>query len=93
MAEDANIEFEIRENTATGTLDSGNAGIMDLADRNDGEPPVVNRLAYWTVPRNDGFVIMPNNVEAYHRGPHPFEHNNTTGFVIRTLDFNSNDAA
>ena len=34
-----------------------------------GDPVVIKNLKYWGAPRNDGFVLMPNEVEAYRVGP------------------------
>jgi hypothetical protein len=31
---------------------------------NTDEPVVIHNLKYWGTPRNDGFVMMPNDVEA-----------------------------
>ena len=56
------------------------------------EPVVMKNLKYWGAPRNDGFVMMPNEVEAYRAGDKPFEFKGTNGFMI-TLDINSKDAA
>jgi len=42
------------------------------------------------VPRNDGFVLMPNEVEAYRAGPKAFEFKGTNGFLI-TIDLTSKD--
>jgi len=44
------------------------------------------------VPRHDGFVLMPNEVEAYRTGPNAFEYRGTNGFMI-TWDMGSKDLA
>ena len=54
------------------------------------EPVVIHNLRYWGAPRNDGFVMMPNDVEAYRSGPDAFEFKGTNGFMI-TVDMNSKD--
>jgi hypothetical protein len=54
------------------------------------EPVVVRNLKYWGAPRNDGFVMMPNEVEAYRAGPNAFEFKGSNGFMI-TVDLNSKD--
>jgi uncharacterized protein DUF1326 len=54
------------------------------------EPVVIRNLRYWGAPRNDGFVMMPNDVEAYRTGPNAFEFKGTNGFLI-TVDLNSKD--
>ena len=54
------------------------------------EPVVIRNLRYWGAPRNDGFIMMPNEVEAYRTGPNAFEFKGTNGFMI-TVDLNSKD--
>jgi uncharacterized protein DUF1326 len=54
------------------------------------EPVVIRNLKYWGAPRNDGFIMMPNDVEAYRTGPNAFEFKGTNGFMI-TVDLNSKD--
>jgi hypothetical protein len=56
------------------------------------EPIVIKNLKYWGAPRNDGFVLMANEVEAYRAGDKSYEFKGTNGFMI-TLDMNSNDVA
>ncbi len=54
------------------------------------EPVLIRNLRYWGAPRNDGFVMMPNDVEAYRAGPNAFEFKGSNGFMI-TVDMNSKD--
>jgi hypothetical protein len=80
--------------TAVALLDGGKTGEVRLK-RFPGmtnEPVVVKNLRYWGAPRNDGFVMMPNDVEAYRVGPNAFEFKGTNGFML-TLDMNSKDMA
>jgi hypothetical protein len=56
------------------------------------DPVVIKNLKYWGAPRNDGFVLMPNKVEAYHAGDKPFEFKGTNGFTI-TFDITSKDVS
>jgi hypothetical protein len=56
------------------------------------EPIVIRNMKYWGAPRNDGFVLMQNEVEAYRGGDKPFEYKGTNGFMI-TFDINSKDVA
>ena len=75
-------------------LDGGKTGEVRLK-RFEGmtpEPIVIKNLKYWAAPRNDGFVLMPNQVEAYRTGPNAFEYNGTNGFMI-TIDMTSKDFA
>lgn len=51
---------------------------------------VIKNLKYWGAPRNDGFVLMPNSVEAVRVGDKPYEYKGTNGFMI-TIDINSKD--
>ena len=53
---------------------------------------VINNLKYWGTKRNNGFVLMPNTVEAWHEGTDPFEFKGTNGFMI-TFDIASKDVA
>jgi hypothetical protein len=57
---------------------------------NTNDPVVIKNLKYWGVPRNDGFVLMPNKVEAYRVGDKPFEYKGSNGFMI-TFDIKSTD--
>ena len=55
------------------------------------EPVVIRNLPYWGAKRNDGFVMMPNDVEAYRTGPNAFEFKGTNGFMI-TIDIDADSA-
>jgi Protein of unknown function (DUF1326) len=55
------------------------------------QPVVIKNLKYWGAPRHDGFILMPNVVEAYRAGDKPFEFKGTNGFMI-TLDIDSKTA-
>jgi hypothetical protein len=92
---EANIDtWTFDKDTAHATMDGGKSAEVKLK-RNPGmtsEPVVIKNLKYWGVPRNDGFVLMPNEVEAYRVGEKAFEFKGTNGFMI-TLDMNSNDLA
>ena len=59
---------------------------------NTDDPIVIKNLKYWGAPRNDGFVLMQNSVEAYKAGDKAFEFKGTNGFMI-TFDINSKDVA
>ena len=54
------------------------------------EPAVLKNVKYWGTPRNDGFVMMPNDLEAYRKGPNAFEYKGANGFVL-TFDMTSKD--
>ena len=55
------------------------------------EPVVIKNLKYWGAPRNDGFIMMPNSIEAVRAGDKPFEFKGTNGFMI-TIDIDSKTA-
>lgn len=89
---DAPIEWSVTGSRAEARLDGGKAGVIEL-NRFAGMTPekvVIRNLRYFGAPRNTGFVLMPNDVEAYRRGPKPFEYTGTTGFMI-TYDITSKD--
>jgi hypothetical protein len=89
---DAPIEWTASKDRAVAKLDGGKGGEVILA-RNQGmtsEPIVISNLKYWGAPRNDGFVLMQNEVEAYRLGDKAFEYKGTNGFMI-TVDMNSKD--
>ncbi len=92
IADDAQMEWEVSKDKAKATLDKGKVAEVIL-NRNPGmsdEPVVIQNLRYWGAPRHDGFVLMPNEVEAYRAGDKAFEYKGTNGFMI-TVDMNSDD--
>jgi uncharacterized protein DUF1326 len=54
------------------------------------QPVVIRNLRYWGAPRNDGFIMMPNEIQTYRVGPNAFEFKGTNGFMI-TVDLNAKD--
>jgi len=92
VAQDANMTWAATRDHAEAKLGDGKAGQVTL-NKFQGmtdEPIVLKNLKYWGVPRNDGFLMMPNEVEAYRAGDKPFEFKGTNGFMI-TIDINSKD--
>jgi len=92
---DQPIEWTADKDRATAKMNGGKAGEVTLKryPGNTDQPIVINNLRYWGVPRNEGFVLMPNEVEAFRavpEGKQPFEFKGTNGFMI-TFDMNSND--
>jgi hypothetical protein len=84
--------WEINNDSAYATLDGGKTAIIELR-RFQGitnEPVIIRNLRYWAAPRNEGFVLMPTQVQAYRLGPKAFEFKGTSGFLL-TFDVNSND--
>jgi len=94
VGKDMPIEWTAGKDRSVAKLDGGKAGEVVLK-KNQGmsdEPIVIKNLRYWGAPRNDGFVLMPNEVEAYRVGPNAFEYKGTNGFLI-TVDMNDKDVA
>jgi hypothetical protein len=58
---------------------------------NPAEPTVMKNLKYFGARTNDGFVMMPNVVEAYRVGDKAFEFKGTNGFMV-TMDVDSKTA-
>jgi hypothetical protein len=93
-AEGAIDVWEATKDMARATLDGGKTAEIRLK-RFPGmsdDPIVIKNLRYWGAPRNDGFVLMPNEVEAYRAGDKAFEYRNSNGFMI-TVDIASTDVA
>jgi len=94
FAEGSIDKWEYNKDAAHALLDGGRTGEVKLA-RFQGmtsDPVVIHNLKYWGAPRNDGFVMMPNVVEAYRTGEKAFEFKGTNGFML-TLDISSKDIA
>ena len=90
---DAPVEWNGGKDRAVARLDGGKAGEIVLAHNPTAmspEPTVIKNLKYFAAPRNDGFVLMPAEVEAYRRGDNQFEYKGTNGFMI-TVDVTSKD--
>jgi uncharacterized protein DUF1326 len=94
VANDAQMEWKAGKEKAEARMDGGKTGevVLKKFEGMTSAPVVIKNLKYWGVPRNDGFVMMPNEVEAYRAGDKPFEFKGTNGFMI-TFDINSKDVA
>ncbi|MEK7824641.1 MAG: DUF1326 domain-containing protein [Candidatus Eisenbacteria bacterium] len=91
------IEWVAAKDEAYALLDGGKSAEVRLSakglNRNaGGVPMVLTNLKYWGAPRNDGFVMMPNTIEALRVGDKQYEYKGTNGFMI-TVDINSKDVA
>lgn len=88
------MAWSATKDAAQATLDGGKTAEVRLV-RNPGntpDPVVIQNLKYWGAPRNTGFVLMPNEIEAYRVGQKAFEFKGTNGFMI-TFDLTSKDVA
>jgi hypothetical protein len=93
VGKDAAIEWTAGADRAVARLDGGKAAEVALK-RFEGmtpEPVVIRNLRYWGAPRNDGFIMMPNEIEAYRLGPKAYEFKGTNGFMI-TIDIDADSA-
>ena len=94
VASDAKMTWVASREHAEAKMDEGKTGevVLNKFKGMTDDPIVIKNLKYWGAPRNDGFVMMPNEVEAYRAGDKAFEFKGTNGFMI-TLDINSTDVA
>ena len=93
MGEDAAMEWTASKDRAVARLGGGKIAEVVL-NRSKGMTDaqmVMTNVPYWGAPRNDGFVMMKNEVEAYRAGQKAFEFKGTNGFMI-TFDIASTDA-
>ncbi|MBZ5567405.1 MAG: DUF1326 domain-containing protein [Acidobacteriia bacterium] len=91
---EGDIEWTADKNQAHASINGGKVAEVKLK-RFQGmtnEPAVLKNVRYWGTPRNDGFVMMPNEFEAYREGPKAFEFKRTNGFML-TFDMTSKDVA
>jgi hypothetical protein len=93
VGKDAPIEWTASRDRAVARLDGGKAGevVLKRFEGMTAEPVVIKNLRYFGAPRNDGFVMMPNEIEAYRLGPNAYEFKGTNGFML-TLDIDADTA-
>ncbi len=89
---DGKIDWSHQGGKAVARLDGGKSGeiVLNHMAGNTAAPVVIQNLKYFAVPRHEGFVLMPNEVEAYRKGAKKFEFRGTNGFMI-TYDVTSKD--
>jgi len=94
IAQDASMEWKATKDRAEARLDGGKVAevVLKRTQGMTNDSVVIKNLKYWGASRNDGFVLMPNEVEAYRTGVKPFEFKGTNGFMI-TFDMASKDVA
>jgi hypothetical protein len=94
---EGDIDWVLGKEESYATLDGGKTAEVRLSSatlnkNTKSSPIVIQNLKYWGAPRNDGFVMMPNIVEAVRTGDNPFEYKGSNGFLL-TLDISSKDFA
>lgn len=91
------ISWKPGKNQAHALLDGGKTAEVKLkapAGANDpAEPIVIHNLKYWGAQRNDGFIMMPNVVQAYRVGDKPYETKGTNGFMVTLVEIDSKSVA
>jgi hypothetical protein len=96
VGQDLPMEWNAGTERSVAKLDGGKAAEVVLvrpAGSSSGDGPIViHNLKYFGVPKNDGFIMMPNEVEAYRLGDKAFEFKGTNGFMI-TFDIDANAPA
>jgi hypothetical protein len=94
VADDTKMSWSTTGGHAEAKLNEGKTAevVLNKFQGMTNEPVVMKNLKYWGVPRNNGFIMMPNEVEAYRAGEKAFEFKGTNGFMI-TIDINSKDVA
>jgi hypothetical protein len=93
VVDDGAIDWSYTKDRAEARMDGGKSGevILKRMPGNTSEPVVIRNLKYWGVPDNEGFVLMPNEVQAYRKGGKPYEFKGTNGFMI-SFAMSSRDA-
>ena len=91
VGKDAAIEWNDSGEKPVARLDGGKAAevVLTRFKGADNKPVVIQNLPYWGAPRNDGFIMAPNQVQAYRLGSKAYEFKGTNGFLI-TIDVDSN---
>ena len=94
IGKDAPVEWKANKDRAVATLDGGKAGeiVLKRFQGATDEPVVIRNMKYVGAARNDGFVLMPSEIEAYRLGERAFEFRSSNGFMI-TVDMSSKDVA
>jgi hypothetical protein len=92
IAEDGDIEWNPGKDRAVARLDRGRLAQVVLRRHpgNTDEPVVVRNLKYQGAPRNEGIILMPNEVQFWRGGGNRFESRGTTGYMV-TVDISSSD--
>src|SRR5262249_1361821 len=92
VGQDATLDWTQTRDRAPARLNGGKAAeiVLRRAEGMTADSVVVTNLKYEGAARNDGFVLMPNEVEAYRLGPKAFEFKGTNGFVTN-IDMSSRD--
>ncbi|MFZ0614536.1 MAG: hypothetical protein WAM73_19985, partial [Desulfobacterales bacterium] len=94
VSEDAEIEWTATEERAEAKLAKSLKAhiILNKWMGMGGENGMLSNIAYFGAPRNNGFKMMPTEIESWKVGDKAFQFNGSTGFMI-TVDMKSDDLA
>jgi len=93
IGKSAAMQWSFTNDSARASLDNGKTAEVVLRRLDGGmndKPVTMNNMDYFGYPRNSGFLLMPNEVEAYRVGEKAFEYKGTNGLVT-TVEFASSD--
>ena len=93
IAKSAAMTWSFSSDSAKASLDEGRTAEVVLRRLDGGmnaRPVTLNNMDYFGYPRNTGFLLMPNDVEAYRVGKNAFEYKGTNGLVT-TVEISSSD--
>ncbi len=84
VSKDAKIDWTATKDKADAKLAAGEAGeiVLHRMQGTTDAPVVIQNLKYFGAARHTGFVLMPNEVEAYRQGAKKFEYKGSNGFMI-----------
>jgi hypothetical protein len=93
IGKSAAMDWAFTKDSARATLDGGKTAEVVLRRLDGGmndQPVTMNNMDYFGYPRNSGFLLMPNEVEAYRIGDKAFAYHGTNGLVT-TVEISSKD--
>lgn len=92
VAEDADIQWAATEDRAEAKLANGKMAhiVLKKWQGMEGRTGILENIAYFGAARNNGFKMMPNEIETWKVGDQAFKFKGTTGFMI-TVDMKSSD--
>jgi hypothetical protein len=93
IGKSAIMDWSFTADSAKASLDAGKTAEVVLRRLDGGmnnRPVTMNNMDYFGYPRNNGFLLMPGDIEAYRVGQHAFEYKGTNGLVT-TVEIASTD--
>lgn len=92
VAKDAQVEWRATKDRAEAKLDDGKVAeiVLNRFQGHTDDPVIIKNIKWWGEARNEGFILMPNEIEAYRAGDKTFEYKGTSGFMV-TLELTSKD--